>query len=84
VHAAQGLPCSCRQPYSKLEWEAALEEIGEIRDFDCIVDRIADEVRHMQQLQCSLSTPSAAPLAAVTHTVYVVMFSTGAGAKYPA
>ncbi|WIA29500.1 hypothetical protein OEZ86_012001 [Tetradesmus obliquus] len=32
-----------RQPYSKLEWEGALEEIGEIRDFDGIVDRIADE-----------------------------------------
>jgi hypothetical protein len=29
-----------------LEWEAALEEIGEIRDFDCVIDRIADEVRH--------------------------------------
>jgi hypothetical protein len=35
---------SCRQPYSKPEWEAALDEIGEIRGFDSIVDRIADEV----------------------------------------
>ncbi|KAF6259023.1 hypothetical protein COO60DRAFT_1062102 [Scenedesmus sp. NREL 46B-D3] len=32
-----------KQPYSKAEWEAALEEIGEIRGFDAIVDRIADE-----------------------------------------
>lgn len=34
-----------RQPYTKLEWETSLEEIGVIRNFDDIVDEIADRVR---------------------------------------